>query len=116
MAHVATEQTVILSQAGEFFPRMAHLLPSLNEALRNINFGKMDHLPFYDEVSGYQVAMRAPLLPQGTERPPAIGHWQVEISRDDKPWVLLLQGKSQSGEETGRLVFLCDDPNPPTEG
>lgn len=96
-----------LNEVAHLFPDLEPLLPRLNQALRNINFGKMDHLPYYDPIPGYRLAMRADLIPQGGTRPPAIGHWQVEVIRDGYAYVLRLQGKSDRDQEIGELLDPC---------
>ena len=105
-----TSQPILLSQAGELFPGMAELLAPINEALRRINMGRMEFLPYDHPVSGYQVHMRAELTPQGPDRPPQVGHWQLEIQRDDSPHVLYLHGKTGADGELGELVSPQDAP------
>jgi hypothetical protein len=111
----AVRMFVPISQAAGLYPDLAPLLPAINQALRHINFGQMDHLPYYDAIAGYRLHMRAELLPQGTGRPPHIGHWQLEVSRDGAPHVLYLQGKANSGEELCEVVFPCG-PSAASEG
>lgn len=96
-----------LENLSRLFPGLESLLPRLNQSLRNINFGKMDHLPYYDAVPGYQFAMRAALEPQGGQRPPAVGHWQLEITKDESNFQLRLQGKSKGETEIAEILFLC---------
>lgn len=91
----------------ELFPDMAEQLPHINKALRNINFGKMDYLPYDQPIDGYQLAMRAEIVPQGPSKPPSMGHWQIEVSRNEKTYRLLLQGKADKGQELAEIVFLC---------
>lgn len=96
-----------VKELGRLFPEMQGLLPEINRALRQINFGKMEWLPYDKEISGYHLHMRAALSPQGEGRPPAVGHWQLEVSRDDRSYVLLLQGKVSGQSELGTLVSPC---------
>lgn len=96
-----------LEDLGRLFPAMEPLLPGINQALRQINFGKMDWLPYDREVPGYHLHMRAALTPQGEGRPPAVGHWQLEVSREDRSYVLLLQGKASGQNELAVLVSPC---------
>lgn len=106
-----TSRSILLSQAGELFPAMAEMLAPINEALRRINMGRMEFLPYDHPVSGYQVHMRAELTPQGPDRPPQVGHWQLEIQRDDAPYVLYLHGKTGAEGELGELVFPPQAPS-----
>ena len=96
-----------LARAAPLYPALADRLGPINEALRRINVGRMDFLPYDQEVPGYHVHMRAELTPQGPGRPPQIGHWQIEIARDGADHVLYLQGKSGAAGELGEIVFLC---------
>ncbi|MDA8194328.1 MAG: hypothetical protein M0Z53_10070 [Thermaerobacter sp.] len=96
-----------LDDLTRLLPDIEELLAPLNQALRNINYGKMDHLPYYHAVAGYQFAMRADLEPQGDRRPPAIGRWQLEISREGSAYRIFLQGKTKGQSEIGDVVFLC---------
>jgi hypothetical protein len=93
-----------LASLDQWFPGQTEWLSELNRALRNINFGKMDHLPYYEPLDDYRLAMRADLIPQGAAKPPAIGHWQIEVTRQGLPFRLLLQGKSRGNDELGELV------------
>jgi len=92
-----------LKQWLALFPGWEDQLPVLNEALRNLLRGKMDHLPYYTPVPGYELAMRAVLEPQGEGRPPRIGTWQLELVGFDPPRRLYLQGKREGEEELGLL-------------
>lgn len=107
-------QSILLSRAGDLFPGLADILAPINEALRRINMGQGEFLPYDHPVAGYQVHMRAELTPQGPNRPPQVGHWQLEIQRDDAPHVLYLQGKAGADGELGELV--SPEGAPPTPG
>lgn len=96
-----------IDQCTSLFPALSTLLPEINKALRNINFGRMDYLPYEEAIAGYALAMRSEIKPQGPGKPPAMGHWQIEISRADHPYYLLLQGKADKGTELVELVFPC---------
>ena len=100
-------KNVDIASCAKLFPDMAELLPEINKALRNINFGKMDFLPYETPIDGYQLAMRSEIVPQGPGKPPAMGHWQIEISRQGYPYLLMLQGKAGKGTEFAELVFPC---------
>ncbi len=95
---------VLIDELEPWFPGLVPWLAELNRSLRNINFGRMDHLPYYEPLTGYRLAMRADLVPQGSPRPPALGHWQIEITRDGAAYRLLLQGKACDEGELGELV------------
>ena len=110
---IKTSQTILLSRAAELFPGLADMLSPINEALRRINMGRMEFLPYDHPVAGYRVHMRAELTPQGPNRPPQVGHWQLEIQRDDAPHVLYLQGKAGADGELGELVSPEDTPPAP---
>ncbi len=103
-----TRKVIPLDACSELFPELAQELPGINQALRNINFGKMDFLPYENAVPGYQLAMRADLRPQGDGKPPAMGHWQIEVIRDDAPYRLYLQGKAKAGQELAEIVVMCE--------
>lgn len=95
-----------LRQWQPLFPGWEDSLLSLNEALRNLLRGKIDHLPYYTAVPGYELALRALLEPQGQGRPPAIGTWHLELVRLEPVQHLYLQGKKAGAEELGRLWQL----------
>lgn len=97
-----------LSECLSFFPALANQLPAINQALRNINLGKMDYLPYDHATPGYELAMRSDMIPQGPGKPPSMGHWQIEVSREDTSYRLLLQGKAQQGQELAEILFLCE--------
>lgn len=103
-----------LDDCHSLFPDLAPLLPEINKALRNINFGRMDYLPYEQPVPGYELAMRSEIRPQGTGKPPAMGHWQIEVIRHDHPYRLILQGKADKQLEMAELVFLCG-PSPESD-
>ncbi len=96
-----------LARAGKLYPDLAPLLSPMNEAIRRINFGQMDILPYPEAVPGYSLYMRAELIPDGAGRPPQVGHWQIEMAREGHPYVLYLQGKHRGEEETGEMEFRC---------
>lgn len=98
-----------LSKIAPWFDDRLDFLMEINDALRNINFGRMDHLPFYETIEGYRLFMVAELTPQGSGRPPSVGHWQLVIQREDKGYELALQGSFKKGESLGELVLLCED-------
>lgn len=103
-----TSLTRSLDEMGTYFPLLAPSLKAINEALRHINFGQMDHLPYYEPIEGYSIAIRAPLEPQGPGRPPSVGHWQLEVTRADRDYRLLLQGRTDGDRELGELWFPGD--------
>jgi hypothetical protein len=94
-----------VDEAAPYFPGLAAHLAPINQALRQINFGQMAHLPYYEAVPGYTLTIRAPLEPQGPGRPPAVGHWQLEVARDDRSYRLLLQGRARGPQELAELWF-----------
>lgn len=98
---------VLLSECLPLFPDLADSLDAMNRALRNINFGKMDYLPYEEEIPGYHFAMRTDLIPQGAKKPPAMGHWQLEVTRDNALYSLYMQGKAKDGQELGEISFPC---------
>lgn len=100
---------VALDDCTELFPALAERLSGINQALRNINFGKMDFLPYEEAVSGYRLTMRSELIPQGVGKPPGMGKWQLEVVRDDTDYVLILQGKAKAGQELAEISFPCGD-------
>jgi hypothetical protein len=100
-------KSVPIESCQDLFPDLAQLLPEINKALRNINFGKMDYLPYETRCPGYQLTMRSEIVPQGPGKPPSMGHWQIEVSRQDYPYHLILQGKANTGTELGEIVFPC---------
>lgn len=99
--------SVPLARVEALYPGLADRLAPINQALRSINFGHVDFLPFDTPAPGYHVHMRAELTPQGEGRPPQVGHWQIEISRDDSDHALYLQGKNGAAGELGEIVFRC---------
>jgi hypothetical protein len=103
----ALKKLVPIRDCLDLFPDLADRLPSINQALRNINLGKMDYLPYEESQPGYGLSMRTDLIPQGAGRPPAMGKWQLEVVREDTSYRLLLQGKAQEGEEWAEIVFPC---------
>lgn len=94
-----------LSQVARWFPAMAEQLPAINEALRRINMGRMEFLPYESPLAGYELHMRAKLTPQGADRPPQVGHWQLEVTGPAAPCVLYLHGKVGEGGELGELAW-----------
>lgn len=96
-----------VEQFGAVFPAIALRLSEINRALRQINFGKMEWLPYDEVIEGYHLSMKAELTPQGKGRPPAVGHWHLEITRDDRTYFLLLQGKARGTVELAELVCPC---------
>ncbi len=107
-------KSVPVGACDRLFPELVQLLPEINKALRNINFGRMDYLPYDEPIAGYELAMRSELKPQGPGKPPSMGHWQLEVIRQDHPYRLILQGKADQGTELAELVFLCG-PSPESE-
>lgn len=83
----------------------------INDALRNINLGKMDYLPYESVIEGYQFFMRAELIPQGSTRPPAMGHWQIEIVPEHQIHRLFLQGKIKGTDHMAELVEWIETPS-----
>lgn len=90
-----------------------HQISEINSALRNVNLGKMDYLPYEAEVPGYTLSMSAILTPEGTKRAPAVGHWELHITPDLRPFEIILRGKSNQGQERADIGFWC--PNSPEE-
>lgn len=102
--------TAPLPKIAPLIPEFASLLPAINQALRNVNLGKMDYLPYFYEIAGYTVSMTAILTPEGENRPPAVGHWQLFITPANRPYQVVLSGKaSRVGGERGEVVFWCPD-------
>lgn len=79
-----------------------------NDALRNINRGKADFVPYYEEIPGYALVMTAELRPRGTGKPPAVGLWQLAIRKREAPYELLLQGMVLKGIAYGTLALFCE--------
>lgn len=100
----AIKRSLPLRDALPLFPGLEDQLEAINAALRNINLGKMDYLPYEAVIEGYEFYMRAELIPQGSTRPPAMGHWQIEVVPDNKPYRLFLQGKIRGTEPMAELV------------
>jgi hypothetical protein len=100
------QKSVNLANCRPLFSEMADTLPQINRALRNINLGKMDYLPYDQAVNGYHVDIRSELIPQGPGKPPAMGHWQLEVHHDAKPYYLVMQGKRDHDEEIGDIVWI----------
>lgn len=98
---------VPLDDCLDLFPALSSRLHEINRALRNINFGKMDYLPYEEAVPGYDLSMRTDLIPQGAGKPPSMGHWQLEVSRQDAECILVLQGKAQNDQELAEIVYPC---------
>ena len=96
-----------VERAIPFFPALGDRLPEINQALRHINYGQMDYLPYDQSVPGYHLFMRAELTADGPGRPPRIGHWALEITRDDQDYILVLQGKERAHTEWADLIFPC---------
>ncbi len=101
-----TRYAIPLSLLDLQYAGLTNILSAVNKALRNINRGKMDFLPYSVPVPPFAWYMEALLTPQGENRPPAIGHWQLRlVSSEDGE--ILLQGKSQGDEEQGTVIFHC---------
>lgn len=103
------QKRVNLADCNAFFPELASVLPEINRALRNINLGKMDYLPYDQAVDGYHLGIHSELIPQGPGKPPAMGHWQLEVHHDVKPYYLVLQGKRDHEDELGEIVWRVSD-------
>jgi hypothetical protein len=101
-----TRYAIALSLLNDRYPDLTAILDPVNKALRNINRGKMDYLPYSTPVPPFKWYMEALLTPQGENRPPAIGHWQLRLV-SDQDGEILLQGKVQGEEEQGILIFHC---------
>lgn len=104
-----TTYPVALSYLETWYPGLPAILIPVNQALRNINRGKMDYLPYSQATPGFSWYMEALLTPQGESKPPAIGHWQLRLSSPDGAEIVL-QGKSQEREERGMVIFRCPSP------
>ena len=98
---------VDMETAKNLVPELGEFLDLTNQALRNINMGKMDHLPYYQAVPKVQVLMQAELSPQGAGRPPAVGHWQLLITKENKPFQICLHGKIKGSTERAEVIFVC---------
>ncbi|WP_207711504.1 hypothetical protein [Sulfobacillus harzensis] len=103
------QKLVPLEDCRDLFPHFGQRLAAINQALRHINLGKMDFLPYEEEVPGYQLTMRSVLIPQGVGRPPGMGKWQIEVIREGVEYQLILQGKVKAGQELGEVAFPCGD-------
>ncbi|WP_197648381.1 hypothetical protein [Sulfobacillus thermosulfidooxidans] len=101
--------SVSLFRLDEWVPGFSEILIAVNQSLRNINRGKMDFLPYSKTIESFEWFMEALLTPQGENRPPAVGHWQIRITHCHDLPDILLQGKSRNNEERGLLVFYCPD-------
>ncbi len=100
---------VPLSAAARWFENRLDFLAGINEALRNINRGKNDHLPYYESIPGYSLVMTSELKPRGDNKPPAVGKWQLTVRREDQNIELALQGLVRDGQSFGDLVLRCED-------
>ncbi|PSR34228.1 MAG: hypothetical protein C7B46_06675 [Sulfobacillus benefaciens] len=98
---------VDMETAVRLLPELEDFLNPTNQALRNINMGKMDHLPYYHAVPEIHVFMQAELSPQGPGRPPAVGHWQLLITKDNEPFQVCLHGKIKGSAERAEVIFVC---------
>lgn len=99
---------VPLSVLATWFDDRVDFLTEFNEALRNINRGRNDHLPYYETLPGYKVLMISELKPRGDNRAPSVGRWQLVIQREDRLVELVLQGLVLNGQGFGDLVVLGD--------
>jgi hypothetical protein len=99
--HLPVERAIAL------YPALGDRLPAINQALRHINYGQMDYLPYDEAVPAYHLYMRAELTAEGPGRPPRVGHWALEITRDDRDYILVLQGKQRAQAEWADLIFPC---------
>lgn len=100
---------ISLFRLDEWIPQFSGILTSVNKALRNINRGHMDFLPYSSEIEPFEWYMEAQLTPQGPDRAPSVGHWQIRIRHDNGMPDIILQGKSRDNEERGLLAFHCTD-------
>lgn len=100
-------KVVPLDDCLDLFPGIAKQLHDINRALRNINFGKMDYLPYDESIPGYVLSMRTELIPQGSGKPPQMGHWQLEVTREDASGILVMKGKAQKDQELAEIVYPC---------
>lgn len=101
---------VPLSVLSPWLDDRLEFLTEFNDALRNINRGRNDHLPYYEALPGYKVLMISELKPRGENRAPSVGRWQLVIQREDRQVELVLQGLVLNGEGFGDLVVLGEDP------
>lgn len=101
---------VPLSSIAPWFDDRLDFLTEVNEALRNINYGRIDHLPYYEPIPGYSLFMVSELTPSGSGRPPSVGRWQLVIQKEGKNYELALQGEIRQGQSLGELVLRCEDP------
>ena len=99
-----------LSTLSTWFDDRSEFLAEFNEALRNINRGRNDHLPYYEKFPGYVILMMSELKPRGDNRPPSVGRWQLVIQRTDRQYELILQGQVKDGQAVGELVLLSEEP------
>ncbi len=99
---------ISLSRLDEWIPGLAETLIEVNRALRNINRGKMDFLPYCNSIDTLEWYMEARLTPQGSNLPPTVGHWQIHIVQDGNKPDIILQGKSRAQDERGLLLFHCE--------
>ena len=100
--------SISLSRLDEWIPGLGRTLTEVNHALRNINRGKMDFLPYSNSIDTLEWYMEARLIPQGQNLPPAVGHWQIHILQGENKPDIILQGKSRREDERGLLVFHCE--------
>lgn len=100
-----------LALLAAWFDDKTEFLTEFNEALRNINRGRNDHLPYYETIPGYVILMMSELKPRGDNRPPSVGRWQLIIQRVDREYELVLQGLVKDGAAVGELVVLSDNPS-----
>ncbi|WP_207654652.1 hypothetical protein [Sulfobacillus sp. hq2] len=107
---MTTTYTTALSFLDQWYPGMGKTLIEVNAALRNINRGKMDFLPYTQPTENFTWYMEAVLTPQGENNPPAIGHWQLRLRATDDTFDIVLQGKSQEGNERGLIIFRAPSP------
>ncbi|MCL4493755.1 MAG: hypothetical protein M1294_02970 [Firmicutes bacterium] len=99
---------ISLLRLDEWIPGISQTLIEVNQALRNINRGKMDFLPYSKPIGSLEWYMEALLTPQGSNLPPAVGHWQIRIAQSENMPDIVLQGKSRAQDERGRLLFHCE--------
>jgi len=104
----ASGRPVALSELDGAFQLDHSWLMALNQALRRINFGQWESLPYHEPRPGFVLAMRAELIPHGPGRPPGLGPWQLEIAPVGQPYVLRLEGRQSNGIDMGEL-FLCPE-------
>ncbi|WP_123809307.1 hypothetical protein [Kyrpidia tusciae] len=101
---------VPLPDLAPWFEDRLEFLNTLHEVLRNINFGRNDHLPYYEPIEGYTIYMMSELGPRGSGRPPSVGRWQLVIEPRDKPYQLALQGRLKDKRPVGELILRCETP------